>query len=127
MLPVVLSALLTTSPPLVPAPERVPLVQVPDQANRPSSFRAPRLPPEPLPPATLGLFFAPLSLFSLTLWLEADLALVGGLDVFANVGGGGLGQFGFDAGLRYYVLGSSLDGFYLDVRGSGFSLPANGL
>jgi hypothetical protein len=68
-----------------------------------------------------------LSLFSLSFWVEADIALTGGLDLFANVGGGPLGQFGFDAGLRYYVLGSSLDGFYVDVRGSGFSLPGRGL
>lgn len=140
MLLVVLSALLATDPPLVPAPdqiERAPLVQAPDSFNRypqapaPTSnqySRAPvRPPPAPLPPATLGLFFAPLSLFSLSFWLEADLALVGGLDVFANFGGGPMGQLGFDAGLRYYVLGASLEGFYVDVRGSGFSLPASEL
>ena len=59
--------------------------------------------------------------------MEGELRLSGGLDLFANVGGGPLGQFGFDVGFRYYVLGSSLDGFFLDVRGSAFSLPAQRL
>jgi hypothetical protein len=119
VLPVILSALLSTTPPLVQAPPepKKPVYSLPVAMK-------PRPPPTPLDPATLGLYFSPLSLFSLSFWLEADLALIGGLDVFANVGGGPLGQFGFDAGLRYYVLGSSLDGFYLDLRGSGFSLPA---
>lgn len=124
MLPVILTALLSTTPPLVQAPpsSNVPLYQLP-----PVKEVARRPPPAPLGPASLGLYFAPLSLFSLSFWAEADIALTGGLDVFANVGGGPLGQFGFDAGLRYYVLGSSLDGFYVDVRGSGFSLPGRGL
>ena len=135
---VAITALLSTTPPLVQVPdERVPLVPPPTYYPQvPPASRArppaPRVrvvapPPEPLPPATFALFFAPLSLFSLTFWAEGDLALVGGLDVFANVGGGPLGQFGFDAGLRYYVLGTPLEGFYVDVRGSGFSLPASGL
>lgn len=131
MLLVVISAVLCTTPPLVQAPQepsRAPLT-----VDR-SSYLAPTVrqkpvkpPPELLAPATLGLFFAPLSLFSLSFWVEADLALVGGLDVFANVGGGPLGQFGFDAGLRYYVNGSSLDGFYVDARASGFALPGSAL
>ena len=156
MLLVVLSLLVSTTPPLVqgppPEPSRAPLVKLPENPQRypqapappyvypdvPPSYRPsaplaprPRMqpapPPDPLPPARLGLFFAPLSLFSLTFWLEGDLSLGGGLDVFANVGGGPLGQFGFDAGLRYYVLGTSLEGFYVDVRGSCFALPDNGL
>lgn len=131
MLLVVVSAVLCTTPPLVQAPQeqsRAPLT------GQRSSYVAPtarqksvKPPPEPLAPATLGLFFAPLSLFSLSVWVEADLALVGGLDVFANLGGGPLGQFGFDAGLRYYVNGSSLDGFYFDARASGFALPGSAL
>ena len=132
---VVITALLTTTPPLVQAPEESGAL-LPARSYYPTVPPASRAPPpkvrvvaptEPLPPATFGLFFAPLSLFSLTFWAEGDLALVGGLDVFANVGGGPLGQFGFDAGLRYYVLGTPLEGFYFDVRGSGFSLPASGL
>ena len=123
MLPVILTAFLSTTPPLVQAPpSNVPLYQLP-----PVKEVAKRPPPEPLGPASLGLYFAPLSLFSLSFWAEADIALTGGLDVFANIGGGPLGQFGFDAGLRYYVLGSSLDGFYVDLRGSGFGLPGRGL
>ena len=148
MLTAVLSAVLMTTPPLVQAPEeRAPLVQVPANASRypqapappyvypgvpPAYGPQPRVrvappPPEPLPDATLGLFFAPLSLFSLSFWIEGDFALVGGLDLFANVGGGPLGQFGFDAGLRYYVQGRSLEGFFVDVRGSMFSLPVSEL
>ena len=148
MLAAFLSALLTTAPPLVQAPpERVPLVPAPENVNQypqapAPSYLYPQVPPAyaprarvrpqrppapPLPPATLGLFFSPMSIFALGFFVEGDLALTGGLDVFANVGGGPLGQFGFDAGLRYYVLGTSLDGFYLDVRGSGFGLPASGL
>lgn len=141
MLPVLLSTLMMTTPPLVQAPEeRAPLVQAPGklppypQAPAPS-YAYPSLtrvrqappPPEPLADATLGLFFAPLSLFSLSFWIEGDFALVGGLDLFANVGGGPLGQFGFDAGLRYYVQGKSLEGFFVDLRGSMFSLPASEL
>ena len=131
MLLVVISAVLCTTPPLVQAPQepsRTPLTVERSSYLAPTVRQKPvKPPPELLAPATLGLFFAPLSLFSLSFWVEADLALVGGLDVFANVGGGPLGQFGFDAGLRYYVMGSSLDGFYIDVRGSAFSLPAHGL
>ncbi len=128
MLLAVISALLSTTPPLVQAPPTQP-----PPFDR-SSYLAPTVkprpvkpPPEPLAPATLGLFFAPLSLFSLTFWVEGDLALIGGLDVFANIGGGPLGQFGFDAGLRYYVMGTSLDGFYFDARASGFALPGSAL
>ena len=123
---VVLNMVLCTTPPLVQAP--------PAPHFDRSSYLAPtaktkpvKPPPEPPAPATLGLFFAPLSLFSLSFWVEADLALIGGLDVFANLGGGPLGQFGFDAGLRYYVNGSSLDGFYFDARASGFALPGSAL
>ena len=135
MLAVLVSALLATTPPLVQAPPEpapflpppppgpsylYPQVPVPQPRVR---LRPQAPPPEPLPPATLGLFFSPMSLFALGLFVEGDLALTGGLDVFANIGGGPLGQFGFDAGLRYYVLGTSLEGFYLDLRGSGFGLP----
>lgn len=135
MLAVLVSALLATTPPLVQAPAEpppflpppppgpsyiYPQVPVPQPRVR---LRPQALPPEPLQPATLGLFFSPMSLFALGLFVEGDLALSGGLDVFANIGGGPLGQFGFDAGLRYYVLGTSLEGFYLDLRGSGFGLP----
>ncbi len=145
MLAVLVSALLSTAPPLVQAPpERAPLLPTPENANQypqapaPSYiYRSPPVPrprprsqpppPVPLEPARFGLFFSPLSLFSLSFFLEGDLALAGGFDIFANVGGGALGQFGFDAGLRHYVLGTSLDGFYFDVRGSGFGLPASGL
>lgn len=132
---VLITALLSTTPPLVQAPEaQVPLVPapsyyppVPPASRPPPRVRVQLPPPEPLPPAKFGLFFAPLSLFSLSFWAEGDLALVGGLDIFANVGGGPLGQFGFDVGLRYYVQGTPLDGFYFDVRGSAFSLPGRGL
>ncbi len=124
MLLVVLSAVLCTTPPLVQAPSQPERAPYASPALRQKPVKPP---PEPLGPATVGLFFAPLSLFSLTVWLEADLALIGGLDVFANVGGGPLGQFGFDAGFRYYVSGSSLDGFYFDARASGFSLPGSAL
>lgn len=132
----VLTALLATTPPLVPAPPTIypppmpypyPAPQAPQPVYVLPPIKKGRPPPPPLEPATLGLFFAPLSLFSLTFWIEGDLALIGGLDLFANVGGGPLGQFGFDAGLRYYVLGTSLEGWYFDVRGSGFSLPGDGL
>ena len=127
MLPVILTALLSTTPPLVQAPPTdVPVYQLPPVKQQ-LVVKPTRPPPEPLEDAHLGLYFAPLSLFSLSFWAEADIALTGGLDVFANVGGGPLGQFGFDVGLRYYVLGTSLDGFFVDVRGSGFSLPRFGL
>ncbi len=150
MLAVLASALLSTTPPLVQAPpERSPLAPAPEnaaqypQAPAPTYLypttapayvprprgrvRAPKPPPEPLAPARFGLFFSPMSIFSLSLFVEGDLAIAGGFDVFANVGGGPLGQFGFDAGLRHYVLGTSLDGFYFDFRGSGFGLPASSL
>ena len=133
MLVAVLSLLLHTDPPLVQTPDdtnRAPQAPAPTYVGpqvlpryQPGSRTSPT-PPAPLDPARFGLFFAPISLFSLTFWVEGELALGGGLDLFANVGGGPLGQFGFDVGFRYYVLGSSLDGFFLDVRGSAFSLPA---
>lgn len=131
MLLALISVFLATTPPLVQAPEDAPPPFPTNNTYRrplaPASVYRPKPPPEPLGPAALGLFFSPSGIFSLSLWVEADVALTGGLDVFANVGGGPLGQFGFDVGLRYYVLGTSLDGFYVDVRGSAFSLPAFGL
>jgi len=149
MLAALACALLSTTPPLVQAPpERSPLVPAPEnvqqypQAPAPT-YLYPRVPPSALPrsrvrpqpappepplePARFGLFFSPFGIFALSFFLEGDLALAGGFDVFANVGGGPLGQFAFDAGFRHYVLGTSLDGFYFDVRGSGFGLPASGL
>lgn len=112
----VLLGLLATTPPLLavddaPPPRREDLVE--------------RAPPPPPPPAKGAVLFAPMSLFGLALFAEVDLALVGGLDVFAVLGGGLGGQLGFEGGLRYYVLGRSLEGFFFDARGSGFALPGS--
>ncbi len=132
MWPVVLSVLLSTTPPLVAGPEalRPPLVPSevyvgPPQARVLVPRGRPPVPPPP--PATFALYFAPLSLFALTLWVEGDLHLGAGFSVFANVGGGPLGQFGGDAGFRYYVLEKPFEGFYLDARASAFSLPAQSM
>lgn len=131
MWPVVaLTALLSTTPPLVPAPppELPPPAPPPyltyPQPPNPLTVPRKRVEPTPNPPASFALYFAPLNLFALTLWVEGDLHLAEGVSVFANVGGGPLGQFGGDLGFRYYVLGKPFEGFYLDVRASAFSLPA---
>lgn len=131
-----LSTFLASNPPLVAAPDVPPpppadfTLPPPPPATQPTPGvlidRAKPKPP-PLPPARLALYFAPVSLFSLTLWLEADLHLVAGVSVFANVGGGPLGQLGGDAGLRYYIGGTPFEGFALDAHASIFSLPAHGL
>ncbi|MFZ5442662.1 MAG: hypothetical protein ACOZQL_21815 [Myxococcota bacterium] len=138
----VVSLFFTSTPPQVsgaepppPPPPPLDLSAPPPPPTPPpatSEFTPPRAPrtkpsPPPLPPARLALFFAPLSGFALTLWLEADLHLASGVSLFANVGGGPLGQLGGDAGLRYYIGGSPFEGFSLDARASVFSLPAQGL
>lgn len=116
----VLLGLLATTPPLVSFDD-VP----PPEAPARRAFTYERPPPAPLPPAKVGVLFSPMSLFGLALFAEVDVPLVGGLDVFAVLGAGLGGQLGFEGGLRYYVLGRSLEGFYLDARASGFALPAD--
>ncbi len=113
-----LLGLLATTPPLVPAD--APLAPPPTRGFS----VAPRPAPTPEAPPVVGVYFAPMSLFSLSLYAEVDVPLAGGLDVFAVIGGGFLGQLGFEAGLRYYGLGRSLEGFYVDARASGFAMPA---
>ncbi len=137
-----LSALLATTPPMVPAPVAPPPMPLPWPVQSPPPeapppagptsrgvFAAPRVrpPPPPLPPANFALNFAPLSFFSLTLWLEAEGHVGAGVTLFANAGGGPFGQLGGDAGARYYVGGAPFAGFFLDARGSVFSLPAHAL
>lgn len=121
----VLLGLLATSPPLVPVDDAPP----PEAALQPAparrAFAVQRPPPALAAPARLAVTFAPMSLFGLALFAEVDVALAGGLDVFAVLGGGIGGQLGFEGGLRYYVLGRSMEGFYVDARASGFSLPAS--
>lgn len=120
MAPLLLSLLLSTTPPLVPGPPPLlPPGVVPLAARRG--------PPPPPPPAKLGLTFSALGFLAAGVWLEADVPLAGGFDLFANVGGGPFGQFGFDVGGRLYVSGSSLDGFFVDARFTTFALPAGGL
>jgi hypothetical protein len=139
MWPGVLSLLLSQSvlPPLPPLPPPPPPPQqqgfrsYPFLNNEPlqprPQTRIVKPPPEPLPPARFALFFQPFSLFSLTAWVEGDLHLGSGVSVFLNVGGGPLGQLGGDAGLRYYVMGTPFEGFFLDARAEVFSLPAHRL
>jgi hypothetical protein len=133
MWPVVLSALLSQTEPLLPLPPPPPppsLYPYPSSAPLPRPLPQARLtrpPPAPLPPARFALFLAPFSLFSLTLWAEGDLHLAEGVNVFLNVGGGPLGQLGGAAGLRYYVMSTPFEGFFLDARAELFSLPAHRL
>lgn len=110
MLPLLLNLALSTSPHTFTEREPAP---APAQPRR----------DVPQPSPKVGLYFNPLGLLGLGLWAEVDVAVTGGFDVFANVGGGLLGQFGFDVGARYYVLGRPLEGFFLDARFTTFSLP----
>jgi hypothetical protein len=110
--------LCTTPPPLLPPSES------PQDAPRPQLVKKP--PPPPPPPAKLALLFAPMSLFALSVYLELDVPIAGGVDFFGIVGGGAFGQLGGDLGLRYFINGTSLEGFYVDARASVFTLPALG-
>lgn len=130
-----LALVLSTTPPLVPS----------EEASDQQAERAPDLPPPPPPPqwvspttprakarpelkpARLALWFAPLSLFGLTLTVEAELHLTSGLSVFLNGGGGALGQLVADLGARYAIEAKPFQGFYLDLRASLFSLPGEGM
>lgn len=125
MLIAALALVLTTTPPLIQAPE--PTAPPPTYAPvRRFDVKQPKK-AEPLKDSRFGLIFHPFNVFALALWVEGDLHLAGGVSVFANVGGGFLGQFGWDAGLRYFINGTHLEGFYIDARNSGFSLPAHEL
>jgi hypothetical protein len=135
-------ALATTPPPGVsepPPPMPEPAVEPQPQRHRSQGQRL--LPPPAAParelralpsmtpeePARVGITFTPLSFFSLSLFAEVDVALVGGLDVFASVGGGLFGQFGFEGGLRFYAEGRPMEGFFIEARACGFLLPASDL
>lgn len=138
MLFAVLAAVLTTTPPPIP-PESVP--PPPEYAPPPlpaaapvasppprRSFEVKKKPPEvPLADSRFGLLFHPANVFALALWVEGDLHVASGFSVFASVGGGFLGQFGWDAGIRYYIGGKHLDGLFIDLRNSGFGLPQYGM
>lgn len=78
---------------------------------------------EVLKPIRGAVLFAPMSLFGLYFTGELEVALPAGLSTFVALGGGLFGQLGFEAGLRYSVLGTSIDGAFVDVRGAGFFLP----
>lgn len=102
------------------------LLALPEPADLEEAKTARRARPEQEEPR-VALYFAPMSLFSLTLWIEADVHLAKGLSVFANVGGGPLGVVGGDLGVRYSVTGEVFRGFFVEARGSVFALPANPL
>ena len=134
MLSVVLLGVLTTTPPPLPPPPMPPPVVAPppmpvappvSAPQRSFQVAQPKPPPLPKKPSSFGLMFHPLNLFALSLWVEGDLHLASGASLFVNAGGGFLGQLGWDAGFRYYSSGQHLEGFYLDLRGSVFSLPAH--
>ncbi|MEW5742490.1 MAG: hypothetical protein AB1938_26465, partial [Myxococcota bacterium] len=80
-------------------------------------------PPETLPPAKGAVLFAPMSLFGLYFTAELEVGLPAGLSTFVAAGGGLFGQLGFEGGFRWAVLGTALDGAFVDVRGAGFILP----
>lgn len=125
MLFAVLAAVLTTTPPSIP-PESVP--PPPEYAPPRRSFEVKKKAPEPpLKDSRFGLLFHPANVFALALWVEGDLHVASGFSVFASVGGGFLGQFGWDAGVRYYIGGTHLDGLFIDFRNSGFGLPQYGM
>jgi hypothetical protein len=129
MLALVTVLVVATTPPLIPAEGAPAPLPLPSEADdRPLPPPPPvKKPPPPLPPARLALWLSPLSLFALTLWVEPEVHLAGGLSVFVNVGGGPLGQLGGDLGLRYAINGLPFQGFYLDLRAQLFTLPVGGL
>ncbi len=106
------------------------LAQATPAASAPQVDRASVMRPSAKPalrPSRFALHFTPLTLFALSVWVEGDLHLAGGVSVFVNVGGGALKQLGGDAGLRFSSTGSHLEGFYFDLRGSTFGLPEFGM
>lgn len=139
MLFAVLAAVLTTTPPPIPpesvppppeyAPPPQPAPAPPVSAPQPRrAFEVKKKPVDPpLKDSRFGLLFHPVNVFALALWVEGDLHVASGFSVFANVGGGFLGQFGWDAGVRYYIGGKHLDGLFIDLRNSGFGLPQYGM
>lgn len=126
----VIAVVMTQAPgPSVPAPSEPPLVPTPlvlEPPPPPPQVHAPLREPETAvagQPAKGAVLFAPLSVFGLYLSVEVERAITGGLGFFGVVGGGPFGQLGGDLGLRYYVLSTMLEGFFLDVRASTFMLP----
>jgi hypothetical protein len=116
-----LLVLLQTPPPLVPV-EASP-------APSPYSPSAPRA--EPVAdvvdePVTTALHFSPGSTFGLFFGLEVEQRLATQLTVFASAGGGPLGQFAFDAGLRLYPVQRAFESFFADLRVSSFVMT-NGM
>lgn len=97
----------------VAPPGTVPVVYPPDRPRK----------EEALAPAKGAVTFAPMSLFGLFFSVELEVALPAGLSLFVGGGGGLFGQVGFEGGLRYAVLGTALEGAFLDVHGQGFFLP----
>lgn len=100
-----------TEPPMVPA-DAPPLAPV-------SVRRRVR---EPDPPVRMAIHFNPLSLFGVDFAVEADVHLANGISVFGAANVGAFGQVGGDAGLRWYVLGSPFEGFFIDAHGSIFGM-----
>ncbi|MEW6433735.1 MAG: hypothetical protein AB1730_19685 [Myxococcota bacterium] len=96
-----------------PPPAGMPVVYAPDVPRK----------EEKLAPLRGAVLFAPMSLFGLYFSAELEVALPAGLSVFVAGGGGLFGQLGAEAGLRYAVLGTAVEGAFIDVRGAGFFLP----
>ncbi|MFO0593718.1 MAG: hypothetical protein U0228_00365 [Myxococcaceae bacterium] len=118
--------------PLPPTPVTPPPLIVPlgEPVRPPRVLRRPLVDPLPvpeLPPVRFALLFAPFTLFGAALWVEGDLHLGSGFTTFLNVGGGPFGQLAGDAGVRHFVSQLPWQGFYVDFRGSVFSLPASGM
>ena len=109
--------------PMPPAPP--PVVGMPSPQFPGPVVYAPDAPrkTEVLKPIRGAVLFAPMSLFGLYFTGELEIALPAGLSTFVALGGGLFGQLGFEAGLRYSVLGTSIDGAFIDARGAAFLLP----
>jgi hypothetical protein len=110
----------SSAPPPPPLPVGTPRAQSPGPV-----VYAPDAPrkKEGLAPIHGAVLFAPMSLFGLYVTAEFEFALPAGLSSFVALGGGLFGQLGFEGGLRYAVLGTSIDGPFIEARGAGFFLP----
>lgn len=112
------------APPLA-TPSAPPLVRI-DSPLDAQRFAAPEPPPPPPPPLSNALHFSPGSLFALFFSAEYERRLTTQLTAFGAFGGGPLGQFGFDLGLRLYPVERAFESFFADARLSGFFMT-NGM
>ena len=113
-------------PPQVASPTQPPLVRIESPRDDPAMERPDTPVVVPLAPLKNAFHFSPGSLFALFFGIEYERRLTTQLTAFGSGGGGPLGQFAFDAGLRLYPVERAFESFFADARLSAFVMT-NGM